>query len=385
MNTTSCDVVVIGGGIAGITVAAHLARDLRVAVLERESQPGYHATGRSAAMFTEIYGNAPIRALSRASRAFFFGPPAGFGDAPLVRPRGALHIARADQRERLEAFAGHADVANVTQYLTAMRARAISPTLREGYVHAAVHEPDAADLDVHAILSGYLRILRNHDGQLITGADVLAIHRKGEAWQIETDDGTVHAHLIVNAAGAWVDQVAGLAGAEPIGIQPLRRTAALVKAPAGASVEDWPLTIDIAEQFYFKPDAGKVLLSGAEETPSPPCDAAVDDLELAVAVERIERATTLEITRVDQKWAGLRSFVADRSPVVGFDPRVSGFFWLAALGGYGIQTAPAVGRLAAAMLCERPVPQDILDTGLDPASLDPQRLRQPASAGHARS
>lgn len=375
MKDAHCDVVVIGGGIAGIPLAAHLSRDLRVQVLERESQPGYHATGRSAAIFSEIYGNAPIRALTRASRSFFFDPPDDFTDVPLLRPRGSLYIARHDQRRQLEAFTGKADIARATRYLSASEARALSPALREDYLLAAIHEPDASDLDVHAILGGYLRRLRRNDGQLVTGAEVTGIDSNAGDWCVHTRAGTFRAPVIVNAAGAWVDEIAAMAGAGRIGIQPLRRTAALIDAPAWTSVETWPLTIDIEERFYFKPDAGKVLLSGAEESPSPPCDAAADDLELAVAVHRIEQATTLHVTHVGQKWAGLRSFVADRSPVVGFDPVLPGFFWLAALGGYGIQTAPAVASLAAALVCQRRPSQELLGSGLEPASIAPQRLR----------
>lgn len=374
MSTTDLDAVIIGAGIAGASVAAQLSRDLHVAVLEQESQPGYHTTGRSAAIFSEIYGNAPIRALSRASHAFFFDPPRGFSETPLIGKRGALYVARVEQVDRLDALAALPEVAGATKRLSANEASALSPMLREGYVRAALHEPAASDLDVHALLHGYLRQMRQHGGRLITDAAVLGLDNMGDGWRVHSSAGDFRTPIVVNAAGAWVDRIAALAGAAPIGIEPLRRTAALVDVPAGFQISAWPMTIDADEQFYFKPDAGKILLSPADETPSDPCDAMPEDWDVAVAVDRVEAATTLKITHVRKKWAGLRCFVADRSPVVGYDPALPGFFWLAALGGYGIQTAPAMGRLAAALILKHHTPEDLLATGLDLASVAPGRL-----------
>jgi D-arginine dehydrogenase len=374
MHDTLFDVAVIGGGIAGAAAAAHLASRAQVLVLERETQPGYHATGRSAALFSEIYGNASIRALTRASRAFLFAPPSGFAESPLVSSRGALYVANARQLDALDAFASLPDVAAGTRRIDAHEARLFSPGLREDYVAAAVYEPDAQDVDVHALHQGYLRWLRERGGRLVNNAGVNAIRRQDDAWTITTEAGVFHARLLVNAAGAWVDEIAALAGAAPIGIRPLRRTAFMVDAPTGSDSDRWPMTIDIDEQFYFKPDAGRLLLSPADETPSAPCDALPDDLDIAVAVDRIEQATTLTITHVRQKWAGLRSFVADRSPVIGYDPAITDFFWIAALGGYGIQTAPSVGRLAAALIQKHPAPADLVALGLDVASIAPARF-----------
>jgi len=374
MNEAVFDVAVIGGGIAGTSVAAHLASHARVLVLERETQPGYHATGRSAALFSEIYGNAAIRALTRASRAFLFGPPASFAEAPLVMTRGALYVATAEQLTTLEEFASLPDVAAGTRRVDAREARTLSPSLRDGYVAAAVYEPEAQDVDVHALHQGYLRSLRERGGRLVNNAGVSAIQRENDMWSISTDAGIFHAGVLVNAAGAWVDEIAALAGASPIGIRPLRRTAFMVDAPVGSDCDRWPMTIDIDEQFYLKPDAGRLLLSPADETPSAPCDALPDDMDIAIAVDRIEQATTLAIHHVRQKWAGLRSFVADRSPVIGYDPTVADFFWIAALGGYGIQTAPAVGRLAAALIRREAAPADLLALGLPLASIAPERF-----------
>lgn len=367
------DIAVIGGGIAGAAAAANLAPHASVLVLERENQPGYHATGRSAALFSEIYGNAPIRALTRASRAFLLEPPEGFAESALVSPRGALYVANAGQEEALDAFASLPDVAAGTRRVDAIEARALSPALREDYVAAGVYEPDAQDVDVHALHQGYLRWLRERGGKLVNDAGVTSLQRSDDVWTIGTHAGAFRARMVINAAGAWADEIAGLAGAVPIGIRPLRRTAFMVDAPPGGDSDRWPMTIDIDERFYFKPDAGRLLLSPADETPSVPCDAFPEDLDIAIAVDHIERATTLSITHVRQKWAGLRSFVADRSPVIGYDPRLADFFWIAALGGYGIQTAPAVGRLAAALARRQPLPADLLQLGLEAGSIAPGR------------
>lgn len=374
MQDTLFDVAVVGGGIAGAAVAANLAPHARVLVLERESQPGYHATGRSAALFSEIYGNAPIRALTRASREFLFTPPAGFTETALVAQRGSLFVANASQLAALETFASLPDVAAGTRRVDATEARTLSPSLREDYVAAAIYEPDAQDVDVHALHHGYLRWLRERGGTLVNNAGVTSIERGDGVWTLGTDAGRFRARCLGNAAGAWVDEIAQLAGARPVGIRPLRRTAFMIDAPAGSDSDRWPMTIDIDEQFYFKPDAGRLLLSPADETPEAPCDALPDDMDIAIAVDRIEQATTLSITHVRQKWAGLRSFVADRSPVIGYDPAIADFFWIAALGGYGIQTAPAVGRLAAALVQRHPAPADLLALGLDVASIAPARF-----------
>lgn len=367
------DVVVIGAGIAGASLAALLARQCRVAVLERESHAGYHATGRSAALFSTIYGNAAVRALSRASRGFLFAPPAGFSDAPLVQPRGTLYIARADQLQALQAYAALPDVATAVRALAADEALRLSPLLRPGYAQAALLEADAVDIDVHALHQGYLRRLRQAGGVLHLACAVSALTRQQDDWSISAGGREFRAGVVVNAAGAWADATAVLAGTVPAGVQPLRRTALLVDAPAQIDTAAAPLTIDIDEQFYFKPDAGRVLLSPADETPSVPCDAVPEDWDVAVAVDRIEQATQLDVRRLVRSWAGLRSFAPDRTPVVGFDRNAAGFFWLAGQGGYGLQTAPALAALAAAQILGQPVPDDLLAAGVDATALDPQR------------
>jgi D-arginine dehydrogenase len=368
------DVVVLGAGMAGASVAAHLSASLKVALVEREDQPGRHATGRSTAIYSETYGNAVIRALSKASRAFFETPPTGFTDTPLIRPRGVIHVARDDQLGALRAFHAAPDVAPVTRWLGADEARALSPMFRGDQLAAAVQEPGAADLDVNALHQVYLRLFRRNGGRLILDADVTGLAPSGEGWRIQTSAGKLSAGVVVNAAGAWADTVAGLAGVATIGLEPRRRTVLRFDPPPGVDISDWPVAIDIDEQFYFKPDAGLLLLTPADETPSPPCDAQPEELDVAIAIDRLQRATFLEVGQVRSRWAGLRTFAPDRTPVVGYDREAKGFFWLAGQGGYGIQTAPALSRLAAALVKGEVPPADILACGISVADLSPARF-----------
>lgn len=374
------DVLVLGAGIAGASVAAELAPRRRVLVLEMEDQPGYHATGRSAAVFAECYGNATIRALTRASRPFLEQTPPGTGD-PLMTPRGWLFVARPDQLERLDALARElqANSASVRR-VDAGEARALVPILREGHVAGGLLDPGAMDVDVHALHQLYLRRLRAAGGEAVTGARATAFERAGGGWLARTGKGDFAAPIVVNAAGAWADEIGRLLGASPIGLVPLRRTAVMIDPPRGVRIAGWPMVVDAGEELYFKPDAGKLLASPADETPSPPCDAFPDDLDVAVAVDRLTTLCDLEVSHVGRRWAGLRSFVADRRPVSGFDPRVPGLFWLAGQGGYGIQTAPAMARLSAALVLGEPVPPEVAAEGVSAADLAPDRpsLRDPA-------
>jgi D-arginine dehydrogenase len=374
MNSEVVDVVVVGGGIAGTSVAALLAETLQVAVLERESHPGLHSTGRSAALFSEIYGGTTIRALSRGSREFFYSPPPEFAAAPLVKPRGTLQIATAEQLPRLEEFANLPDIAAAVYWLDASAVREACPILRPGHIVAGVMETASADMDVNAIHQGFLRQLRANGGQLWVNSEVNTLEHTGAHWKATTGNRVLQADVVINAAGAWADVIARQAGVREVGLQPRRRTALIIDAPKGMSIDDWPSVIDIDEQFYFKPDAGALLVSPADETPSEPCDAWPDDMDVAIAVDRVQNATTLEVERVRRSWAGLRSFVTDRTPVVGYAADAPGFFWLAAQGGYGIQTSPAMARLAAALVRRRDVPAELLDFGLDVATLRPERL-----------
>ena len=374
------DFLVIGGGMAGASVAAELSREANVVLVEAEEQPGYHSTGRSAALFSEIYGNAPIRALSRASRPFLFDPSPDFCSVPLVHPRGTLFIARADQMERLTAYAALPDIAPATRLMTLTEMKQLCPLLREDQVAGGLYEPGSMDLEVHELHTGYLKQFRRNSGLTLTNARVTAIRREGDMWVVEAAGQKLSAPVLINAAGAWADEIATMAGVAPIGVVPHRRTAALIDAPAGVESEAWPLVIDIDEEFYVKPDAGLLLISPADETVSEPCDAQPEDIDIATAAHRIEGVIAIKVKRIKHSWAGLRSFVADRSPVAGYDPAVEGFFWLAGQGGYGIQTAPALARTAAALALGRNLPDDLIAAGVSARDIAPVRLRVSAAA-----
>jgi len=368
------DVIVIGAGIAGASAAYFLAGPRRVLVLEAEAQPGYHTTGRSAAVFAPSYGNRDVRALTLASRDFFARPPAGFADHPLLVPRGALWIARRDQIAALERLEAAVALQVPLQREDGEFARARVPVLRASYVEACLWDPEVAEIDVHALLQGFLRGVRAAGGQVRCAARVGALDFRRGRWNVRLDGEYVRAQWVVNAAGAWADTVGRLVGARPIGLQPKLRTASLVAPPEGLVVAGWPVTLDIDERFYFKPDTGSILLSPADETDSPACDARPRDLDVAVAVERFEAATTIDVRRVTHTWAGLRSFVVDRTPVLGTDPELPGFVWAAAQGGYGIQTAPAAGACVAGIVTTGDIPPACAGFGLTRAALSPARL-----------
>jgi len=344
---TAPDVVVIGAGIAGASAAAELAADGRVVLLEMEAQPGYHATGRSAAYFAAAYGKKAVRDFTGCCEAFFTRPPAGFSEVPLIRPRDCVFFGRADQAASLQAMQ---DDNPALQPLSVDALRRRVPVFAEGYLHGALREPRGGDLDVDALLQGYLRLLRARGGRILTSRRVTALRWAGGAWQVTAAGETLDAPVVVNAAGAWADAVAVLVGLAPLGIRPLRRTALTVDPPEGVDISDWPNLIDADEAFYFKPEAGHILISPADETPSEPCDAQPEDLDVAIGVDRFERATGVDIRRVRSSWAGLRTFAPDRVFVAGFDPRAPGFFWLAGQGGYGIQSAPALAELSRCLV-----------------------------------
>lgn len=372
--TNNFDIIIVGGGIAGFGIAAFLGDNVRALLLEKEAFPGVHATGRSAALFSETYGSEPIRALSRAGKAFLSDPPEAFQLASPLHPRGCLYIATQKQEQKLLDTAAGSLMKAAAQVITGAQAIERCPMLRPDYTTRALWEPGAQDVDVDSLLQAFVRKFRVSGGTIATSAEVTAIVRGADGWSICAGEAEYRAPIVVNAAGAWADRIAGLAGLAPLGIQPFQRTAVLVDPPEGADISSWPAVIDIDENFYFKPDAGKLLLSPADEQPVGPCDAQPEELDVAIAVDRVEQATTLHVRRVDHSWAGLRSFAPDRLPAVGFDPRVPGFFWLAGQGGYGVQTAPALSRLAAVLVTGGSAPADIADAGLEPGLLAPARL-----------
>lgn len=377
MTRQHADYLVIGGGIAGMSAAAEIAAASSVILLERESQPGYHSTGRSAAMFVATYGPPPVRALSAAARPFLDAPPDRFADHPLLTPRAVLAIGREDQAATLaQMVADAAAEGTVVEALTPEAALRRVPALRPGYVAGAVLEPDASDIDVHALHHGYQRMLRGRDGQLFTDAEVERIEWTGGHWQVFTRRGRFEAGVLIDAAGAWADGVARLAGVEPVGLTPKRRTAITFDPPEDMPTAGWPLVLDCDEQFYFKPEGGRILASPADATPVEPCDVQPEELDVAVTVDRVQTATTLPVARITHRWAGLRTFPPDGVPVAGWDDGRDAFFWLAGQGGYGIQTAPALARLAAALARQKPLPAEIVDRGVEAADLSPRRLRK---------
>jgi len=369
----TADFIVIGAGIAGASVASRLSNFGRVVLLEREAKPGYHTTGRSAAFFTVNYGNQVIRRLTAASRDFFSSPPDGFSNHPLMSPRGILTIARSDQVSKYERNLAEARAASddITEVGVDEAVR-LFPTLKRDYVSLAHYEPGLY-MDVDQIHGGYLRQMTAQGGVLACGAEALSIQFVRGIWNVETTSGAYQAPILINATGAWADEVASLAGVRPIGLTPMRRTVIIFPGPVGVNLDEAPMVIDVEEEFYFKPEAGKILASPADETPSPPCDAQPEELDVAVTVEHVERATNMAVEQIDHKWAGLRSFASDRTPVVGFDTVKEGFFWLVGQGGYGIMTSPAIARAAAALATHQSWPEDLVRVGVHPESLSPLR------------
>jgi D-arginine dehydrogenase len=367
-GVNSYDVIVVGGGMAGVSIAYELAADQRVLLLDMEPTLAYHTTGRSAAMFLESYGGPVIRALTTASRAFLEDAP----DDPLLTSLPMLHIGRPGRSAAIARL--HAEVSELVpdvELLDPAGACALQPWLRHGALELAVLEPGAMEIDVHALHQLFLRGLRSRGGTVAVGARVSLARRAGAVWTVVCSDGTeLHAPVVVNAAGAWADAVADAFGAAAVGTRALRRCAFMVDAPPDAH---GPMVADIDDAFYIKPDAGRMLCSPSDETPQEPGDARPDTTEIARAIDVINEVTTLGVRHVRTSWAGLRTFVADRAPVVGHDPAVEGFFWFAAQGGYGIQTAPALARTGVALLRGAAVPDDVAARGLRAAAIAPDR------------
>lgn len=360
----TADVVVIGAGIAGVGAGAWLAEGgARVRVLEAEAAPGYHATGRSAAMFIRNYGNATLRALNAASLPVLSGA-APEAEGSVMAPRGALMVASAAEGEALDTYLAGSEGAEEIATDAALR---LCPILRPDAALRAAWEADAQDIDVHALLQAYLRRLRRAGGRIETAARVTGLSRTGGAWRVATSSGAMAAAIIVNAAGAWADHVAAMAGARLLGIEPRRRSAAILPAPEAHAVGRWPLVVSAAERWYFKPDAGRLMVSPADEDPVPAQDVQPDDMVLAEGLQRFADAVTVPVTQVLHRWAGLRSFAPDRTPVVGPDRALPGFVWLAGQGGYGVQTSPALSQLLAdRVLGRRPALPGAVVAALDP-------------------
>ena len=360
-------VLVIGGGIAGLSVAARLAPHVRVVVLEGESAPGYHASGRSVAFAHYGLGNVPVRTLTALSMAEL----AEYGS---VHP--ALHIARAEDIAALDALeAVHRHYACDYARVGPDAARALMTAIKAEACAAALVDHGSLKLDTHAMLQAQLSTLRKNNGKLVSGARVREIERYGDCWRVRTSKGVFAAAIVVNAAGAWADEIARMAGVRPVGIEPRRRTVISFAAPEGEDVSAWPFTKTVGEGFYLLPEGrSQILASSMDQTPSEPCDAAPEELDIAIAADRVSQATTLPIRRIAHSWAGLRSFAPDELPVVGEAAGAPGFFWCAGQGGAGFQTAPALSRIAAAAVLGHPFPKDCASAGLTAEQFAPARL-----------
>ena len=369
------DYLIIGAGIAGASTGYFLAAHGKTILLEREQLPGYHSTGRSAALYTVAYGTTQVRALTAASRAFYDVPPAGFAEHPLLTPRGELVVDfTGDATELQRQFdSGKASVPEM-RLLSADEACVLVPVLRRDKVQAAMLDPSAADIDTDALHQGYLRGIRQQGGEIHTSCEVLRIQRDGDAWLVDCGSAQYRAKVLINAAGGWCDQIAALAGVAPIGLIPKRRAAFTFNGPEGIDCHAWPCVVSLDESFYFKPDAGLLLGSPANADPVEPHDVQPEELDIALGIYQIEEHTSLSIRRPAHTWAGLRSFVADGDLVAGFDPQVAGFFWVAAQGGYGIQTSAAMGMACAALARGEPLPEHLRQFGLTEAMLSPARL-----------
>jgi D-arginine dehydrogenase len=368
------DIAIIGGGIAGLSLAYFLGDRRSVVVLERESALGYHSTGRSAAEFVLRYNSVEVCQLAAISRDFLDSPPPGFSDTPLLKRRGGIMIADADKAERLRAhFAGEVHHAPL-RMLDVDQAMSMVPFLDPAYVTAAYHDPDFWDIEVESLLQGYVRGAKRAGAEIRTDAGVTSVRHDGESWHIDTPGESLAAKTVVNAAGGWADKTAEVFGLRPMGIVPHRRTAILIDLPGDIDPTDMPEINELDDTFYIKPDAGRMLVSPADETPCEPGDVQPEEIDIAWAAHHFEEATTLTVKRVAKSWAGMRSFAADRLPVIGPAPDHENFFWLAGQGGYGILSSPALGSLASSMLLGEAPPQGFSREGLDPAKFSPLRF-----------
>jgi D-arginine dehydrogenase len=361
------DILVIGGGIAGLSAAAELSRRARVTVLEAEEQIGFHSSGRSATMLHYALGDRLVRALTLASRAFFDSPPDGFSDVPLGRRMPVLIHAREDERAALDALERELSFFAQLERLDARGVHELCPLLKEDACHGLA-DRNGIRLDPHALLEGNLRLLRANGGELYTGERAARIEYRSAAWEATTErGGSYSAPVLVNAAGAWADTIAELAGVQPLGLQPKRRTIITFDAPPGTELDGLPFAKTVGDELYFAPESGRLFASPMDEVPSDPLDAQPDELEVALAAYRVEERTIVKVERSHSRWAGLRSFTPDRHPAAGFASDAQGFFWLAGQGGFGLQTSPAMARIAASLIAGDPWPvSDVTAEELDP-------------------
>ena len=372
------DVLIVGGGVAGLSLGAALAGHRRIKVLEAEDAIGRHSSGRSATFSHFGIGNQTVRSLTSASRTFFQQPPDGFSETPIARTASALFVATeamsgalAELAELMAPYAPAARPAGEAEM------RALFPPLRigGGAIVEGLLDPSGLRLDADALLQAYARKLRSNGGAVLTGQHIAGVERRGSNWTVRTATGETHSgRVLVNAAGAWADEVAKMAGVPPLGLTPLRRTIIIVDPPDGANVASWPFVKTAVDDFYILPESGRLIASPVDEVPSDPCDAQPEEYDIALAAFKVEEYTTLPVAHVAHRWAGLRTFAPDRTPLVGFDPRAEGFFWLAGQGGFGLQTAPAIAEAAASLITQSRWPERLAMLGISAHGLAPERV-----------
>jgi D-arginine dehydrogenase len=370
----SSDILIIGGGIAGLSAAAALSGELRVTVLEAEEQIGYHSSGRSATMVHYALGDRLVRALTHASRSFFDSPPDGFAEQALGQLVPVLVHAREEEKEALERLERDISLFAPLERLDSTGVHELCPLLKGDAVYG-IADRNAMRLDPHALLQGNLRRLRRQGGELQTNRRVVDLRFSGSTWKVRTQAGDLfEAPVLVNAAGSWADEVARLAGTRQIGLEPKRRTIITFDAPPGTRLEGLPFAKTIHDELYFASESGRLFASPMDEVPSSPCDAQPDEYEVALAAFRMEERTTVKVGRIHSRWAGLRTFTADRHPAVGFASDCDGFFWLAGQGGFGLQTSPALAAITNSLITGKEWP--VADVGKE--SLSPLRFAQNA-------
>ncbi len=370
------DFLIVGAGVAGASIAYRLAPFARVTIIEMEEQAGYHTTGRSAAFYAETYGGPMVQPITSASKKFFQNPPAGFTDVPLMSTLGAIHVFQEDERTAaLERFDELAEALPNVCMMSADEVIAKLPYLKSEDVGGGILDPDCSSLDVAALHQGFLKGAKKHGANLLTNTDLVAASFESDLWHIETNQGEIVAHTVVNAAGAWADDVASRAGITPLNLEPLRRTVVTIGNPAGVPFDKTsPIFMRVGEEYYFKPEGDGYLLTPGDEVLMPACDVQPEQEDVALAVYQFEQATNTVVERVDAKWAGLRTFAMDRGPVIGFAPCSDRFFWSVGQGGFGIQTAPAWSELAAALLLGKGVPEYLVQQGVEAETYAPARF-----------
>jgi len=369
------DAIIVGGGFAGASVVYFLSRKAKVLLLEREAAPATQSSGRSAEQYTVGITADLMRAMAVASRSFLDAPPPGFCERPLLSPRGSLTVGRGDQRQRLQALADRITGSGAEARIVGRKESLdLFPALRAGGVDLGVFEPGASDIDGGLLLQSYLRGAKANGAEVLTDAAAESIRWTGRHWAVTTMKGEFSGSLLINAAGAWVDVVAGLAGVSPLGIRPMRRTAFTFPARYGVSVANWPHVCNVDYRWYLKPESSTFMGSLAEEVLVAPGDVYPDDLDVAQGVDNIERETTLNVSRLISSWAGLRNFVGDRNPVLGRAPDRPEFIWVAGQGGCGVLTSPAMGESVAAIATGSRLPLEVLERGVTEQALSPGRL-----------